>query len=95
MPHTCTHSDCGVHVCANAYCIAFGIPVASVQSGPGISWFRKHMALSIIDQKLRDNPGPPPRADVTGPVLRTHVVTQKDLDTTSFAGADLIDLDAA
>ena len=53
------------------------------------------MALSIIDQKLRDNPGPPPRADVTGPVLRTHVVTQKDLDTTSFAGADLIDLDAA
>ena len=49
--------DCGVHVCANAYatCVGFAlddrIPIANLET---CNEFRKHMALSIVDNQIKD-----------------------------------------
>ena len=45
--------DCGVHVCAVAYCLCHEIPLDSFATEEQIANFRVHMALSIYNGKLQ------------------------------------------
>ena len=38
--------DCGVHVCANAFCVAHGLPLTTFTTR-NMNYFRQHMANSI------------------------------------------------
>ena len=46
--------DCGVHVCAMAYCLCHRIPIEHFTTSEQIQNFRVHMALSIREHRLTD-----------------------------------------
>ena len=44
--------DCGVHVCANAFCLTHQIPVNTFSTEEEIDKFRMHIAFSIRESRL-------------------------------------------
>lgn len=53
-PRQTNSCDCGAFMCANAYCILHHLPLNTFTAGDMEEFFREHMTISIMQNKLHE-----------------------------------------